>query len=148
MIASAPPALPHYFAHYCREHADATFLVAGDERIAFAEIHAEAERVATALVAGFGIAKGDRVGIAMRNSPSWIALYMGVLMAGGIACLLHGWWQAEELAAAIADVDCGLVFADPPRAARIADAGWPSPEGRRGGIEGGRPGRSRGAPAH
>src|SRR3546814_9547381 len=47
MIASAPPALPHYFAHYCREHADATFLVAGDERIAFAEIHAEAERVAT-----------------------------------------------------------------------------------------------------
>src|SRR3546814_2550043 len=48
MIASAPPALPHYFAHYCREHADATFLVAGADRIAFAEIHAEAERVATA----------------------------------------------------------------------------------------------------
>src|SRR3546814_18765003 len=67
MIASAPPALPHYFAHDCREHADATFLVAGDERIAFAEIHAEGERVATALVAGLGIAKGDRVGLAMRN---------------------------------------------------------------------------------
>src|SRR3546814_12681186 len=62
----------------------------------------------------------------MRNSPSWIALYMGVLMAGGIACLLNGWWQAEELAEAIADVDCGLVFADPPRAARIADAGLPT----------------------
>src|SRR3546814_15309547 len=78
-----------------------------------------------ALVAGFGIAKGDRVGIAMCNSPSWIALYMGVLMAGGIACLLNGWWQAEELAEAIADVDCGLVFADPPRAARTADPGLP-----------------------
>src|SRR3546814_20354163 len=98
MIASAPPALPHYFAHYCREHADATFLVAGDERIAFAEIHAEAERVATALVAGFAIATGDRVGIAMRNSTSWIALYMGVLLAGGIACLPNGLWQAEGLA--------------------------------------------------
>ncbi|RIA44591.1 acyl-CoA synthetase (AMP-forming)/AMP-acid ligase II [Hephaestia caeni] len=123
MIASAPPALPHYFAHYCREHADATFLVAGDERITFAEIYTQAERVATALVTGFGVAKGDRVGIAMRNSPSWIALYMGVLMAGGIACLLNGWWQAEELAEAIRDVDCGLVFADPPRRERIAGAG-------------------------
>ncbi|MCM8732235.1 class I adenylate-forming enzyme family protein [Hephaestia sp. GCM10023244] len=122
MIASAPPALPHYFAHYCREHAEATFLVAGAERITFAQIHAEAERVARALVAGFAVKKGDRIGIAMRNSPSWIALYMGVLMAGGIACLLNGWWQADELAEAIRDVDCGLVFADPPRAQRIAGA--------------------------
>src|SRR3546814_8171810 len=51
---------------------------------------------------------------------------MCVLMAGGMACLLNGWWQAEELAEASADVDCGLVFADPPRAARIADAGLPT----------------------
>src|SRR3546814_19606417 len=67
MIASAPPALPHYFAHYCREHADATFLVAGYERIAFAEIPAEAERGATALVAGFGIANGASRRIALRS---------------------------------------------------------------------------------
>ena len=37
-------------------------------------------------------------------------------MAGGVATLLNGWWQAEELAAAIAEVECALVFADPPRA--------------------------------
>jgi long-chain acyl-CoA synthetase len=119
-IASAPPALPHYFAHYCREHADATFLVSGGERLTFAEVHAEAERVAKALVSGFGVEKGDRIGIAMRNSPAWIALYMGILMAGGIACLLNGWWQAEELGEAIRDVGCRLVFADPPRAGRIS----------------------------
>jgi acyl-CoA synthetase (AMP-forming)/AMP-acid ligase II len=122
MIATAPPALPHYFAHFCAEHADKTFLVAGDERLTFAEVHAEAEKVAAALVGGFGVEKGDRVGIAMRNSPSWIALYMGVLMAGGIATLLNGWWSPEELAAAVADVDCRLVFADRPRAERLAQA--------------------------
>ncbi|TPG40644.1 AMP-dependent synthetase [Sphingomonas koreensis] len=120
LIAAAPPALPHYFAHYCAEHAAATFLVAGDERLTFAQVHAEARKVAAALVEGFGIARGDRIGIAMRNSPSWIALYMGILMAGGIATLLNGWWSAEELGEAIGDVDCRLIFADPPRADRLA----------------------------
>jgi acyl-CoA synthetase (AMP-forming)/AMP-acid ligase II len=120
VIAVAPPTLPLYFAHYCQEHADKTFLVAGDERLTFAQVHAAATEVAGALIADHGIVPGDRVGIAMRNSPSWIVLYMGILMAGGIATLLNGWWQADELEAAIREVDCRLILADPPRAARLA----------------------------
>ncbi|WP_200922287.1 class I adenylate-forming enzyme family protein [Sphingomonas sp. Leaf17] len=123
MIATAPPSLPAYFAHYCAEHAGLTMLVAGAERLTFAEVYAQARGVAAALVHDHGVGMGDRVGIAMRNSPSWIALYMGIVMAGGVATLLNGWWQTEELAAAIADVDCRLVFADPPRAARLAGLG-------------------------
>ncbi|WEJ98679.1 MAG: class I adenylate-forming enzyme family protein [Candidatus Sphingomonas phytovorans] len=119
LIATVPPALPYYFAHYSAEHKDKIFLVAGEERLTFAEVYAEAEKVARTLV-GDGLQKGDRVGIAMRNSPSWITLYMGITMAGGIATLLNGWWQSAELSEAIADVDCTLVFADPPRAKRLA----------------------------
>ena len=118
-IAVAPPTLAAYFAHYCQEHAAATFLVSDDERITFAEIHTAAMRIARGLIAEHGIAKGDRVGIAMRNSPAWIALYMGILIAGGVATLLNGWWQSEELAAAIEDVDCTLIFADAPRVDRL-----------------------------
>ncbi|MGR6329418.1 class I adenylate-forming enzyme family protein [Sphingomonas sp. XXL09] len=121
-IAAAPPSLPLYFTHYCAEHADKTLIVAGAERLSFAETYALAQRVARALVAGYGIGKGDRVGIAMRNSPSWIVLYMGIVMAGGVATLLNGWWQAEELGEAIVAVDCALVVADGPRAERIAAA--------------------------
>lgn len=121
-LAVAPPALSYYFAHFCAEHHDKTFLVSGDERLTFAQVYAAADRVARALVAGHGIARGDRVGIAMRNSPAWIALYMGILMAGGVATLLNGWWQSGELAAAIGDVDCRLVCADAPRAQRLAEA--------------------------
>ena len=121
VIATAPPTLPPYFAHFCAEHGDATFLVAGAERLTFAQTHAAADRVARALIAGHAIARGDRVGIAMRNSPAWIVLYMSVVMAGGVATLLNGWWQAGELAAAMADVACRLVFADPPRGLRLAE---------------------------
>ncbi|MDB5703466.1 MAG: AMP-dependent synthetase [Sphingomonas bacterium] len=119
MITAVPPSLPHYFAHYTAEHADKTFLVAGDERLTFAQVYTEAEKVARTLV-GEGLIAGERVGIAMRNSPSWIALYMAVTMAGGVVCLLNGWWQAAELAEAVADVGCTMIFADPPRAKRLA----------------------------
>ena len=119
-IAAAPPALSYYFAHYANEHRDTVFLVSGDERLTFGEVYAAAERTARALVGGYGIAKGDRVGIAMRNSPSWIVIYMGIIIAGGVATLLNGWWQSEELETAIGEVDCTLVFADPPRVKRLA----------------------------
>ena len=125
-IAAAPPSLAAYMAHYAHEHADQVFLVAGEERLTYAGVHAQAVRVAHGLVAR-GVKPGDRVGIAMRNSPSWIATYMGILIAGGVATLLNGWWQAEELAAAVHDVTCSLIVADAPRMRRLAAvAGLPA----------------------
>ena len=119
-IAAAPPSLPAYFAHFCAEHGDKTFLVAGTERLSFAETHAAARRVAGALVADWGVRRGDRVGIAARNAPAWIVAYMGILMAGGVATLLNGWWQGGELADAVADTGTRLVIADPERAERLS----------------------------
>ena len=128
MIAAAPPTLPPYFAHYCAEHGDKVFLVDGDERLSFAQVHDAALGVARALVAdkaagGYGIKVGDRIGIAARNAPSWIVLYMGILIAGGVATLLNGWWQGGELCEGIEDVGAALVFADPPRVKRVAECG-------------------------
>ena len=121
-IASAPPALPHYFERFCTQHGDTPFLVCGAERLSFAQAYAEARRVAGALVEGFGVKRGDHVGIAMRNAPSWIVLYMGVLMAGGVATLLNGWWTGPELAAGVDGTDTRLVLADLPRVARLGEA--------------------------
>lgn len=122
MIATAPPALPSYFQLFCAQHADKEFLVAGDERLTFAQVHERALAVAAALVDGFGVRRGDHIGIAARNAPAWIVLYMGIVMAGGVASLLNGWWTGPELAAGIDDSDTKLVFADPPRAKRLAEA--------------------------
>lgn len=123
MIASAPPALSQFFAYFCMQHADAEFLVDGDTRLTFGQSYAAARKVAVALIAGHHIAKGDRVGIAARNSANWIIAYMGVLMAGGVATLLNGWWQGPELCAGISDVGCKLVLADDRCARRIAECG-------------------------
>lgn len=123
VIAAAPPTLAHYFAYFCAQHGDTPFLVAGDERLSFAQTYAAARKVAGGLVEGHGVRRGDRVGIAMRNAPAWIVTYMGVLMAGGVATLLNGWWQGNELCDGIADTGTSLVIADEPRALRIAECG-------------------------
>ena len=123
MLKNAPPTLPALFEQYCAQHGDTEFLVDGEIRTTFAGILEAAREVAGALVEGQGVKKGDRVGIAARNSTNWIVAYMGVLMAGGCAALLNGWWSGEEMAAGIELTGCKLVLADGQRAARIAELG-------------------------
>ncbi|MBK9588298.1 MAG: acyl--CoA ligase [Sphingomonadales bacterium] len=124
MIAAAPPALTHYFAYFSAQHGEATFLVDGEERLSYAQTYAAARKVAGALIEGYAVRRGDRIGIAMRNAPSWVVLYMAILMAGGCATLLNGWWQGAELAAGIDDVEASIVFVDAPRAKRLEEAGY------------------------
>ena len=116
----APPTLVHFFAKYCASHADKPFLVDGSLRISFAEAHAAAQAVARRLVGTHAIAPGERVGIAARNSASWVIAYMAVLMAGGCAALLNGWWTGGELSEAIDLAGCRIVLADHQRAQRLA----------------------------
>jgi len=84
-LKNAPPSLVHYFAHYCNQHGDLPFLIDGDIRISFAQAWDAAQHVAAGLIANHGVARGDRVGIAARNSANWIIAYMGILAAGGCA---------------------------------------------------------------
>ncbi|RDC59019.1 Long-chain-fatty-acid--CoA ligase [Alteripontixanthobacter maritimus] len=116
---AAPPSLSHYFAHYCNEHGDATFLVDGDVRLSFAETYAAAQSAAVGLVTRQGLKRGDRVGIAARNSANWVVAHMAIIMAGGCSTLLNGFSTGNELEDAIALVDCSIVLADEPRAKRL-----------------------------
>ena len=83
IIANLPPTLPGMFDAFCALHASATAVIADGERLTFGELNAEATRLARALAGGWGVGKGDRVAIAMRNCPAWIVTYMAVLKAGG-----------------------------------------------------------------
>ena len=123
---NAPPSLAHYFAHFCNEKKDETFIVDGDLRLTFGEAWHAASHVAHGLATIHGIEKGDRVGIAARNSANWIITYMGILMSGGCATLLNGWWTGEELAYGIDLCECKLVLADAQRAARLEGIDHPA----------------------
>ena len=116
----APPSLAHYFAHFCNEHKDLVFLVDGDTRLTFGETYAAARHVAAGLIGQHGVKTGDHIGIAARNSANWIIAYMGIVMAGGCATLVNGFWTGGEMAYGIKLAECSLVLADEGRAKRLA----------------------------
>src|SRR6185437_14922420 len=57
------------------------FLVHEDERVSFDGFSRAALAIAAELKAR-GVAKGDRVGLVMRNLPEWPAVFFGSLLAG------------------------------------------------------------------
>mgnify|MGYP003631678997 FL=1 len=122
VFKNAPQNVSDYFAYFCHQHADKEFLVDGEIRLTFAETYAAARALAGGLVEGYGVQKGDRIGIAARNSANWIVLDMAITMAGGISTKLNGWWRGDELADGIEDVGCSFVFADYQRAQRLVES--------------------------
>ena len=119
VVANFPPTLPLFFKTFCALYADVEAVIAGNERLTFAQLDQVSDGLARGLAAR-GIAKGDRVGIAMRNCPAWVVAYMAVAKAGAVATLLNGWWQPDELEHALQLTEPKLILADGPRAARIA----------------------------
>ena len=122
IVTNLPATLPIFFDAFCMVNAETIAVVAGDERLTFAQLNAYATRLAKALVAR-GIVKGDRVAIAMRNCPAWIVSHMATLKAGAISTLVNGWWQPDELAHGLALTEPKLVIADAGRAGRIEATG-------------------------
>ena len=120
IVTNFPATLPALFRTFCALYPDNEAVIAGDERLTFADLDRRSEQLARALVAR-GIGKGDRIGIAMRNCPAWIVAYMAILKAGGVAALLNGWWQSHEMKHALDLVSPKLTIADAPRAKRLAE---------------------------
>ncbi|HYE26723.1 MAG TPA: class I adenylate-forming enzyme family protein [Allosphingosinicella sp.] len=123
IVLNLPPTLPGMFDAFCALHGATVGVIADGERITFGELNAEATRLARALAGGWGVGRGDRVAIAMRNCPAWIVAYMAVLKAGGVATLVNGWWQAGELEQGLSLTEPCLVLCDSPRAKRLAATG-------------------------
>ena len=119
VFSTAPTNMRDFLDFFFASNADKEFLVYLDERFTFAQVHAASRKVAAVLQAR-GIAKGDRVAIAMRNYPDWITAYCGALMLGAVAVPLNAWWKGEELAYGIGHSGTRLVIADEERARRLA----------------------------
>jgi long-chain acyl-CoA synthetase len=119
VYTAAPQNLRDYF-EACHLHPDKPFIVYGEERYSFAETYAKALHFGATMQSQFGIKKGDRVVLVMRNYPEWIFAFMGAVMIGAVIVPLNAWWQRDELDYAIKQSGAQLIVADAERAARCA----------------------------
>ncbi len=100
--------------------ADRDYLVYGDERITYAQAHAQVAAIANWLIAQ-GVKPGDRVAIAMRNYPEWLLIYWACACIGAACVGMNAWWTAAEMAYGLKDSGPKVLFADAERIARIQE---------------------------
>jgi long-chain acyl-CoA synthetase len=115
----APPTLRD-FVGSARLRGDRDFLVYEDERWSFELVMQHVDAVGAALVEHFGVQKGDRVAIGMRNYPEWAVAWAAIVSIGAISVSLNAWWTEEEMDFALEDSGTKVLIADPERATLAA----------------------------
>jgi long-chain acyl-CoA synthetase len=121
VFKSTPPSMRMLFG-LAKLRAAQEFIVYEDERWTFGDVAKHVDAIGHALVNRYGVAKGDRVAIGMRNFPEWIAAFAAITSVGGIAVLLNAWWTPDELAYGLEDSGAKLLVGDLDRIARCAGA--------------------------
>ncbi|CAB1369212.1 class I adenylate-forming enzyme family protein [Denitratisoma oestradiolicum] len=102
-----------------RQFGDRTFLVYQGQRWSFNEYFRHADTLAAQLASRYGVKKGDRVAIAMRNRPEWMAAFVAIVSLGAIAVPLNSWSQREELVQNLGNAEPKVLFCDPERLAHV-----------------------------
>ena len=120
VFKNAPATVRDYFD--LARGIESTFLVYEDEEWTFDKVMKDVDGLAYALVHHYGVKRGDRVGIAMRNYPEWVISFAAILSVGAISVSLNAWWTEEELAYAITDSGLSVLIADRERVERSHDA--------------------------
>ncbi len=101
---------------------DLPFFVFREERLTFRETWQLSASLANLLQNEYGIQKGDRVAISMRNYPEWVVAFMATTSIGGIAVAMNALWQTDEMVYGLDDCGAKVLIADQERIDRLAPA--------------------------
>lgn len=99
---------------------DLPFIVYEDERLSFEEAWTRSQQLAAVMARDYGVEKGDRVAISMRNYPEWILGFMAATSIGAIAVAMNALWQPHEMEYGLKDSGAKLLLADQERLDRLA----------------------------
>jgi long-chain acyl-CoA synthetase len=120
VFAGTPPNIRSLFAAAATRTDD--FIVFEDERWSMSRMIALIGQIGHALVHDLGVTNGDRVAIAMRNYPEWIAAFAAVTSVGAVAVPMNAWWKTDEMVFALNDSGSTVVIADAARLDRLRAA--------------------------
>ncbi|NBN90774.1 MAG: hypothetical protein EBV24_10850, partial [Actinobacteria bacterium] len=114
VFKNAPPHLGLVFAA-ARQHGDKPFLVYEGETWTFTQAVDRLDALASLLANTYGVKKGDRVAIAMRNYPEWVVSFGAILSIGAVSVSMNSWWTADEMDYALEDSGSTVMICDEQR---------------------------------
>jgi long-chain acyl-CoA synthetase len=97
-----------------RRSPDAPAVVAGDQRLTWAELDAAVDRAAAGYAA-FDLAPGDRVAVQLPNGLVWLRAALGALRAGLVVVPVNTAYTDPELEYVLGDSGAALLVADGER---------------------------------
>ncbi|MEL6723397.1 MAG: class I adenylate-forming enzyme family protein [Pseudomonadota bacterium] len=121
VYGDAPPTIRMILELGEMQFAARDFLVYENERITYSAFARAVEHFAKALVEDYGVQKGDRVAIIMRNYPQWPVPFFAALSIGAIATPMNSWWTGDELEYGLNDSGAKVAVIDPQILDRIRD---------------------------
>lgn len=114
MKVKEPLELKSLLAGTARRYSGKTAIAMAERRVTFAQLEADSNRVARALIK-MGVKKGDRVATIQASNPEFVSIFFGIIKAGGIAVPLDSRYVPDELACLFNDCHPRvLVIEDPP----------------------------------
>lgn len=116
---NAPPTVHSILMLAAATHPDRDYIVFQDERVTYTAMLRAVEHFAAALRDKYGITKGDRVAVIMRNYPQWPVAFYAALSLGAIATPMNSWWTGEELQYGLSFAGVKAAVVDPQIFERI-----------------------------
>jgi long-chain acyl-CoA synthetase len=114
VFKNAPAHLGQVFAG-ARGHGDKTFLVYEGETWTFTQAMDQVDGLANLLVNTYGVKKGDRVAVAMRNYPEWVMSFAAIISVGAVNVSMNSWWTEDEMDFALVDSGATVLICDQQR---------------------------------
>lgn len=96
------------------------YIVYEDERQTYAAHFRAAGRLGRILAERYGVKKGDRIVIAMRNLPEFSLAFWAGISIGAVMTPLNAWGLGDELAYGIENSGARVAFVDGERLSRLA----------------------------
>lgn len=118
---NAPPTVPSILMLAEQQFGNRDYIVYEDERVTYSAMGKAVRALAAVMREKYGIEKGDRVAIIMRNYPQWPVAFYAALSLGAIATPMNSWWTGEELEYGLSFAGVKLAVVDPQIHERIRE---------------------------
>ncbi|GJN88100.1 hypothetical protein Rhopal_001056-T1 [Rhodotorula paludigena] len=109
-----PDSIRDYWLTAAQSFGQRKYLVYEDERLTYSETHERVLHLASLLHAR-GVKKGDRVALALRNTPEWIVAWWACHLLGAISVAVNAWLSPEAFFHCLSITEPAAILVDEER---------------------------------